>query len=487
MKYKIGELVLDTTARTISDPHNSNPIRPKTLELLLYLANRKGEIISKEELLEQLWSDVKVDEGVVFQSITEIRKLFSEPKVILNYPRRGYEFTEALIPLHSNKAPIRLNNFIGYKASLYAAFITFILVLFLYVNFPQRFPNYQHQIVVLPVKNHVNYAKDNWQGMGGMAKVIASLKSNNAVYIYQSDEIPTLMHQAGLGMNYTDEDINKIFKVSGATLIVETDVYGGINNYNLVYKFHVNNDVKQGSIFDTSIDGALVNLSEIISEFTSQPISYGRASPAKEFNEALFAQAIVSYESDWKSSVSFFESYLTLDAESIIARLYLSRLYLWQGRIDDANAVIDFADSLPTNDVRLTAYIKFIQGQSSAKQEKWQEATSLYTNALKILKTHSDWSLKGDILSHHAETFELSGKLNKAYSTYIKALSYYEIIDSPIGINSSRIHLARVLHRLGKPAEAKLYFALAQQEIKSNKLSFIYTLLEQNQANISFD
>jgi len=487
MKYKIGELVLDTTARTISDLNNSNPIRPKTLELLLYLANRKGKIISKEELLEQLWSDVKVDEGVVFQSITEIRKLLSAPKIILNYPRRGYEFTEALIPLHSDKSLTRLHSFIGSKASLYAAFFTFILVLFIYFNFSNPFPKYEHQIVVLPVKSHVNYAKDDWKGMSGMAKIIASLKSNKAVYIYQSDEIPTLMHYAGLSVDYRDDEVNKVFKVSGATLIVETDVYGGINNYNLIYKFHVNNDVKQGSIFDTSIDGAFINLSKKISEFTSQPLSYGRASPAKEFNEALFAQAIVSYESDWKSSISFFESYLLLAPKSIIARLYLSRLYLWQGRIDDANTVIDFAASLPTNDLRLTAYIKFIQGQLSAKQEKWKEATSLYTNAQKTLKTHSDWSLKGDILTHHAHAFELSGELNKAYSTYIKALSYYEIIESPIGINSCRIHLARVLLWLGKREEAKLYFELAQQEIKSKKLSFLYTLLEQNQAHKSFD
>ena len=83
MKYQLGSHVLDTTARTLTKNDDVRPIRPKTLELLLYLAQRPDEIVSKETLLAELWSNVTVDEGVVFQSITEIRKLVSNPKIII--------------------------------------------------------------------------------------------------------------------------------------------------------------------------------------------------------------------------------------------------------------------------------------------------------------------------------------------------------------------------------------------------------------------
>ncbi len=69
MKYQVDTFVLDVQARTLSADDSCQNIRPKTLEVLLYLANRTGDIISKQELLDCIWDDVNVDDGVIFQSI----------------------------------------------------------------------------------------------------------------------------------------------------------------------------------------------------------------------------------------------------------------------------------------------------------------------------------------------------------------------------------------------------------------------------------
>ena len=52
MKYQIDDFILDAKARTLSDINQQQNVRPKTLAVLLYLAQRSGNIISKQELLE---------------------------------------------------------------------------------------------------------------------------------------------------------------------------------------------------------------------------------------------------------------------------------------------------------------------------------------------------------------------------------------------------------------------------------------------------
>jgi DNA-binding winged helix-turn-helix (wHTH) protein len=479
MKYKLGNnVILDTHSRTLSsDNGESKTIRPKTLQLLLYLAQRKGTIIPKQELLDNVWDDVKVDEGVIFQSIAELRKLLGNNDAILNYPRRGYEFTEELVPFDISKKVATK----PYLYALVACMVLGLLGIIYFVSMNSASPRYEHHVAVLPVKNHVPFSQDEWVSLGGMEQMITRLQGlSDSVYVYQSEDIPRFMHQAGLNNDFVDADVTRIFNVSGASLIIETDIYGGVHNYNLVYKLHVSNDVKQGSIFATSIETALEKLSNKIAEFVAHPLMRAEDAPAKEFSDALFAQAIVSYESDWKSSISFFESYLALNPESLIANIYLARLYIWQNRVNDAEQIIARTKSLSTTDQRLSSLARLVEGQLAAAQTRWQDALSLYETALNALEANEDWSLKADILFHKARAFEANNQDEPAINALNQALSFYQVINSPIGTNSTRIHLARLMRKKGEFAIAKQLFSSAKKEIQTGELTFLYALLDSH-------
>ena len=47
---------------------------PKQLEALRYLASKNGRVVSKDELLSQVWRDAFVGEGSLHHCISEIRK-----------------------------------------------------------------------------------------------------------------------------------------------------------------------------------------------------------------------------------------------------------------------------------------------------------------------------------------------------------------------------------------------------------------------------
>jgi transcriptional activator of cad operon len=66
----------------------------RALRLLMYLANRAGETVSIEELLDQVWSGVVVTQDSVYQAVTALRRLLGDdarqPKYIVTVPRLGY-------------------------------------------------------------------------------------------------------------------------------------------------------------------------------------------------------------------------------------------------------------------------------------------------------------------------------------------------------------------------------------------------------------
>jgi DNA-binding winged helix-turn-helix (wHTH) protein len=78
--------------------HENRPveIRPKSLAVLQYLAERPGQLVSKDQILAAVWAGVHVEEDVLKVSIADVRKVLGEtrgqPKFIDTVYGRGYRF-----------------------------------------------------------------------------------------------------------------------------------------------------------------------------------------------------------------------------------------------------------------------------------------------------------------------------------------------------------------------------------------------------------
>ena len=71
-------------------------IRPKALAVLKYLADRSGQLVTKQQIMEAVWPDVHVDDAVLKVTIAEVRKALAdpsrEPRFIETAHRQGYRF-----------------------------------------------------------------------------------------------------------------------------------------------------------------------------------------------------------------------------------------------------------------------------------------------------------------------------------------------------------------------------------------------------------
>jgi pimeloyl-ACP methyl ester carboxylesterase/DNA-binding winged helix-turn-helix (wHTH) protein len=102
---------LDLAAGRLAYGEEPLDLPPKAFAVLRYLAERPGQLVSKEELLQGIWPDVHVGADVLKVSVSEIRKVLDdpckEPRFIETAHRRGYRFiakTEVLAPAAARRA-----------------------------------------------------------------------------------------------------------------------------------------------------------------------------------------------------------------------------------------------------------------------------------------------------------------------------------------------------------------------------------------------
>ncbi len=68
-------------------------IAPKALQILVLLVEKRGEIVSREELLEKVWHETFVEEANITYTISLLRKSFGDKKFVQTVSKRGYRFT----------------------------------------------------------------------------------------------------------------------------------------------------------------------------------------------------------------------------------------------------------------------------------------------------------------------------------------------------------------------------------------------------------
>ena len=72
------------------------------MRLLLCLAQRAGEVVSIDDLLNQVWSDVTVSQDSVYQAVASLRRLLGDdpkqPSYIATVPRMGYRMVAMVGP-----------------------------------------------------------------------------------------------------------------------------------------------------------------------------------------------------------------------------------------------------------------------------------------------------------------------------------------------------------------------------------------------------
>jgi DNA-binding winged helix-turn-helix (wHTH) protein/TolB-like protein/tetratricopeptide (TPR) repeat protein len=94
--YHFGPFVLDPADKSLRQDGRPIALTPKVFDTLLALVKHGGRLMTKDDLMKQVWPDAFVEEANLAQNISVLRRLLGdqlgEPRFIETVPKRGYRF-----------------------------------------------------------------------------------------------------------------------------------------------------------------------------------------------------------------------------------------------------------------------------------------------------------------------------------------------------------------------------------------------------------
>jgi eukaryotic-like serine/threonine-protein kinase len=104
--FQFGPFQIDPRTRTLRRETAPVPINFRTFELLLYFVQNPGKVLTRDELLKNVWPDAFVDEHSLAQSISVLRRALEEKpgdnSYIATLQGRGYQFVSPVQFLATN-------------------------------------------------------------------------------------------------------------------------------------------------------------------------------------------------------------------------------------------------------------------------------------------------------------------------------------------------------------------------------------------------
>ena len=90
--YSFLEFTLDTSTERLFRGPDEIKLRPKTFQVMRYLTEHHGRLVTREELLQAVWSDVAVTDESITKCIAEIRKALADEsqEIIRTVTKRGF-------------------------------------------------------------------------------------------------------------------------------------------------------------------------------------------------------------------------------------------------------------------------------------------------------------------------------------------------------------------------------------------------------------
>jgi TolB-like protein/DNA-binding winged helix-turn-helix (wHTH) protein/Tfp pilus assembly protein PilF len=101
---------LDTANHLLWRNGDRVPLAPKAFDVLAYLVEHAGRLVTQDEILEALWSETYVNPEVLRKYILEIRRTLGDrpdsPEFIETVPKRGYRFVAPVLEESTVESPV---------------------------------------------------------------------------------------------------------------------------------------------------------------------------------------------------------------------------------------------------------------------------------------------------------------------------------------------------------------------------------------------
>src|SRR6202162_5357018 len=113
--WRFADYEFDELGRELRVKGKSVELEAKPMDVLLQLLLHAGEVVTKEELLESVWPDVMVVDGLLATAVSKLRQAMGDEDhpVIVTVPRVGYRLA---VPVYCKTVAAAAGPELGFKA-----------------------------------------------------------------------------------------------------------------------------------------------------------------------------------------------------------------------------------------------------------------------------------------------------------------------------------------------------------------------------------
>ncbi len=516
MFYQIEQFKLFPNESKLSTPDGDTSIRPKTLQLLLLLIDRAGQVHNKQALLDAVWDSAGAQEYLLFQSINEIRNLFKPLTVIKTFPRQGYQWvhdaekiTVATIDeplMSSNELPVSIsinpkepNQQINSKRiSISLIFLLIMSVIFYSMFFaqtPQESTEKQVQfeenplsreLVVLPIENMINDAQHQWVRLGAMDVVIQKLKSQQKITVLDVEDIMmALARGGGFGLDDFEQQSRILRSQLGEIVTLHSKLIGGPMEYQLHYSLIGRYHIKQGIVFADELDELWDTLLLEVMENYQTPYKKNSLDIAQQVADYQFLQAMEQYHrGDINLASQYFSVLLNSQPQNITARRYLLKSLVLLKQFQRAQKIgeqaLEFA--LKHDNHKEHLRILFELGVLASQQQQYIKANELFERSRVLAEQHLDNLYAAYAHSEIGHLLVKQQQWQQADLMYQQALAYHQGFNCPYGQINNLDALSNTAFAQNNTDKAMMHFDQAIAIANKNELLFEQIWLLLNKA-----
>jgi Tol biopolymer transport system component/DNA-binding winged helix-turn-helix (wHTH) protein len=106
--FRIGDWQVEPQSDRIIRADQTVKLEPRVMQVLVYLAERAGDVVTREELLKAVWEETFVTDEVLTSAIRKLRRAFGDegvdPAFIQTVPKKGYRLNASVSEMKDQSA-----------------------------------------------------------------------------------------------------------------------------------------------------------------------------------------------------------------------------------------------------------------------------------------------------------------------------------------------------------------------------------------------
>ena len=490
--FSLGDWLVELDTLSIQNKHQCKNLDSKVMQLLIYLVKNRERVVSRNELLDQLWKNQVVADDVLNVAISSLRKAlgddFKTPSYIRTIPRKGYQLIAPVKAVPSNKRSIKLN-------WLIAVLLVLVIALPLWSQFSSTIgssdlnsdsspnPSEPIRIAVLPFDYYSANLNREYIADGITEAIINRLVQQTGLLVTSRTSVMQYKIKKA-PIKEVVEQLNVEWVLEGSVQLEDDKIQVTVQLIDAVKDVHVWSETYQQVSSDlleiqTDIAHRIVDRLDLSSKQIGESNRHSntRKIPAAAYERFMQAQ-FFHYKGENEKAVKSYQKAIDLYPDYAEAYAHLSHSYFSQSysRGHQAAELIDQASVLAVKALQIDpnpAYVQLVTALTHLYREyDYHAAGQAFRRAFE--RNNQDLM----ILEWYIEYLLIVGQFDKA-----EQLAKHMATISPLAYNKVRTYEALYYRGDYKKAEKELADKSAILSAKTRESLYVWNSLAADNQN----